>query len=1106
MERVFLQQEPREYVGGTEKDQDFNDEVEFDDLEHAEDLGPDDNDMPLEEIVQKNISKNIRELLAFFNSNKFATEKGDQTTNIINRMGGKTYFIPPSHIDDFFDILETCRKESRMLHYSERQETNAIQKSGIMIDFDRYQKARDAQITEKHFDALTRYIGKLLREFLEFEEYAIDDKFTFHVFYIRKPSVVLVPNKVPGQPTLYKDGFHILIPEIQVTKGFKKYLSQELISRNIIKNIFKDIDHIDGAEKMLDQMSASVPVQFLGNSKPGAPPYNLTHAYEVTFYVDEDDIDRKLLDINPILNCAVKLSRDADPTPINLTYELSLAYYTPIFAMRPTWLKKRQFNYRAAIESKIQTLVEKSAKDIFSEDDLRKDDEDLSITNINNPHAKYLMNLLRILDVSYASEYESWFKVICAIAHCGVTEDYKTVAREFSKRKPEAWSNGEFERVWAEANNGRFNRRPVTMRSIKHWAMQSSPQAYAEVEKEHYGNILRRAVYDNEGRVEQAHVARVCKAMCGDKFVVDVGYNEKTGKMGYCWFEFVTPGQSMRKGEVYKWRKELEPDNIHLFIGDHLPKVYTQVRDSVKDRKDNAQNEAEMKYWAGVEKNFRLYQSKLGNDQFQNGAVRQSQYNFRQRGFYEELDSYEDIIGVGNGVLKLGVEPQLIKGFHEYKISKFTETDYIPFDPENPYIKRLLNAFRDIFPEEDVFRFMMMHAATGLDNKESACILTLLVGGGQNGKSFFAKMVHNTLGNMYCAAGKSSLLTAPMERGENANSAQMQQKDKRWFYIDEFNKCELLNTARIKSMVNPGWQSGRDLHTRQSNFKNTSNPICLSNFDFIIDTTDHGTWRRIYYYRNKRKFCKNPNPNNPFEKKVDPSLIDDCANDPLYKQAMLSIMVHYKSILCRDYKDDLKNVPIPTIERETEEFRNRQDALNKFITQMIVKSPKSEAVGLPTLASKYIEWYNKNIKQAAQTVVDVGAQFENSRIASDLERRLGGVMFLVGHRLKSQPEEPLQEGEEELCVVSQNTQQSWSGEAGNDIEKEDPLKAVDALIDFVKQERNDPKENIESYLRDLQRNAPDYIQSREHDNIAEDVTYSTEHSSNATIDDILGAL
>jgi len=499
-----------------------------------------------------------------------------------------------------------------------------------------------------------------------------------------------------------------------------------------------------------------------------------------------------------------------------------------------------------------------------------------------------------------------------------------------------------------------------------------------------------------------------------------VGQSSRANHEDYCWYEFVTPGQAMRKGEIYKWRQEKEPDNMHLFISQHLPKVYLQLAANLKDRKENAQNPGEAKYWVNVEKSFRLFTSKLSNDVFQNGVIKQARYLFRMRGFFDDLDSYEDVLGVGNGVLKIGLAPKLIQGFHEYKISKYTETDYVPYDPDNEHIRVLLNAFRDIFPEEDVFEFMLYHASTGLDARESACLLLLLVGGGQNGKSFFAKMVHNTLGNMYCSSGKSALLTAPMERAESANSAQMQMRDKRYFYFDEFNRCEILNMGRVKTMVNPGWQSGRDLHQKQSNFKNTCNPAALSNFDFIIDTTDHGTWRRIYYYKNKVKFCARPNPHNKYEKKVDPRFMDYYTNDPFYLQAMLSILVHYYKKLCIHYGGDIKNIPVPTIAHETELFRNRQDTVNRFITEMIVRSPGSEELGIPTLANKYIEWFGINYKRGIlPTGVEIQSQLENSKLAPMLTMGFGNKLCLQGYRVKFSPDEKIGDNESDLsCDIT----------------------------------------------------------------------------------------
>ncbi len=941
----------------------------------------------LDTIIQCNVSSAVRNLYNFFSGN-YVTGKGAPETNVINTSSKRTYYVPAEDMMKFFDLLDIARREDRMLHFAERQENDKQTHSGIMIDFDRMQPEKTSQFTNIHFDDLMKRVARVLKVVLDAPEIVC------HMFIIRRREVSLIEGTTPP---LYKDGLHLLVPDVQITRPVKRYINQELIKCGYIKEAFRGMTD---ADKMLDRMSASGPVLFLGNSKVGKKSYNLVHGNR--FVIDPDTMMMSPIDITAVQH-------------YNLAYELSLCHYaTEDVHGRSTWLNKKPYDPREEVLDKIHTYNEKSSSEIIDDDELRKEEEDMSLITINNPRAKHLLDLLRILDISYASSYELWFKVICAVAHTGITEDYKSVAREFSRRRPESYSHAEFERVWSEAVDKRFMRQPVTFRSIRRWAFESSPEKCAEIEKNSYVNMLLRAIYDNEGRIEHAVVAAIAQKMCGDKYIVDVDFNEITGRTGYCWYEFVTSGQAMKKGEIFKYRKEANPDNLHMFIAEHMPKIYVQVRDILKGHLERSKDEKEEKYWASVIKNLKAYQVRLGNDCFQNGVIKQAHYRFRVRGFAAELDSYEYIMGVGNGVLKVGADPELIRGFHEFKISKYTDVDYFPYDKKNnPKIKILLNAFKDIFVEKDVYKFMLYHAATGLDHRESDCILVVCVGGGRNGKSFFSKMIHNTLGNMYCASGKATLLTSDCERGESANSAQMQQRGKNWFYIDEFKANSLLNDARVKMMTTPTWQSGRELHTRQTNFINTSNVICFSNFDFTIMTTDHGTWRRIYYYRNKTKFTENPDPANEYERAVNHNFIDIYANDPEYKQAMLSIMVHYHAKLHRKYGGDLKRVPVPTIVRETEDFRNRQDTINKFITEMIVVSPGAPQIGLTFIAGKYIEWYNKNIRPTKQTVQDCSAQFENSRLSGKIKRERERL-YLTGYRIKDHPDEAL--GEDEMTI------------------------------------------------------------------------------------------
>jgi len=972
------------------------------------DLDTFDTGLTEEHILQNKISPNVRRLSEFLSNGNYTTEKHNPKTNIINRVGGRTYHIPINMMNDFFSLLDACRAEKRLIHYMERQETSEYSYSGIMHDCDRYQLLRDRQMEASHLQKYAQRFTKLMKAVVNFEEHMGGANcFNFMIFFIRKPAVVPAKTTADGQH-VFKDGWHMLIPQIQLTKPLKKYLVNDLLAKGIPDRIFNDIENIEPPNKMIDKCCSSNPVFFYGNCKPESTPYILEQAFDVKIYYNEDaDEDDTVLpfDLTSIADNTYKLKNTK--IPMCLTYELSLATYLETFDGNPTWLKKQQFNCFVAIESKVLSLGERSGG-AAAIDDIGREGRDMSIVAVNNPEIRYLDKLLNILDDSYVTEYEKWFKVLCAIAYTGHDETYKMLAISFSKRCPDKWDAAAFEAKWQEAINCK-TAVPLTRASIVYWAKQSSPQKFADINKNNYVEKFALYAYKYNGKLEHAHVAEVLKLMIGDKFVVDV---DSAGK--YNWYEFVTDGQSMRRGELLKWRMEPNPDNVHIYISSHLPHLYEDILQRIKVRRENATAENEIKLFNAIEKSLRKSQAMLSNNAYQNGIIEQSKYFFRNRRFYEELDSYDDVIGVGNGVLRIGATVELLDGYHEYFISKFTPTKYIKYDPNNPYIAKLLGAFKDIYPENDVREFIMYFCATMLSGKPAGVLLHA-VGGGQNAKTFVCKMIHETLGEQYMSAGKTSLLTAPSEKSESHNSALMQLEGKRGFYFDETNPTDIINPARLKSIINTGFQSGRELHAKQKNFRNTASVFLLSNYDLIINTFDHGTWRRLYYYRHKVKFCADPNPNNPYEKKEDKRFMDDYTRDDNYRAAMLSIMAHYYQQLCLKYGGDISRVPVPTIEYETAVFRNKQDHINRFISEMVIKSAESEQIPFSDLIDKYIVWYGREFRdsRAKLTTDNIRDLFLSSRLAPHITGTMG-VLFLSGHRIKQKVEDALMPGESSL--------------------------------------------------------------------------------------------
>lgn len=961
-------------------------------------------DEPIDQLVQAKFSQPLRTFREFIAKGNFRAEKRDPHTNIIDNTDKRSYIIPPTRITEFFTKLEACRMDGRTMHFAERQETADTANTGIVIDLDVYQSVGARIVTNRHLHNIVHRINRVLVRSLDFMPN--EPIFEYHAFVISRAAVTAADEKI------YKDGFHIVIPEVRVTREYKDYLIGELIREEAIPNAMRDImPQIVRPEKLLDRMSRVFPVCFVGSAKAGGTAYPLTHVYRISSELGGSDyVSIDLIpDVDRIAN-----GQSPDGRPINLVYEMSLGFYFDYLGEARTWLTKTEYEYRAELEGKIQVRNEKRLGGILDDEEIEDNENEVDILTTGNAEASYLKKLLGIIDISYATEYEKWFKVICAIANTNVR--YRPLAIYFSHRNPNAWSASELDRVWNEGLNSR-DRAPITKRSIIFWAKESSPERFREIEQENYQNILARAVFHYEGKINHAEAARVIYSMIGDKFACDVNVNDKSGKLRE-WYEFVLPEQSHKAGEVYKWRREDDPDVLRCFMIDHLPKVYDAQLERIKERKEQAETENERKYWSAVEMNLKKSQNDLGNDTYQSRVVKQCQLRFRVRGFTTELDNYPDVIGVGNGVLKLGIKPQLIQRFHEYRISKFTPTRYRPYSPTNPFIRELMQILRDIIIEPDAFEFIMFYLATQIDLAEVAGMWLQIVGGGRNGKSFITKMLRETLGDQYIAQFKSALLTGPDPKAEAANSALMILRGKTGAFCDEFNAGEVVNSKLAKSLANPGRMTGRDNYENEGSFRNTSNIIASSNYELSTTDTDYGFWRRVRYYTARVRFVENPDPRNPYEKRVNTKIMDEYPYDRNYQEAFLSILVHYHTRLHIEYGGDIKRVPCATIARQTEEYHNRQDSLNRFINLLIVKSPHAPSIVLEDLGNAYINWYKQNVRNTVKfDMTTLIGQIVTSKLDTAIATRDDGVRELKEHRLRDSIDDPLLEGESYLFHI-----------------------------------------------------------------------------------------
>jgi len=318
--------------------------------------------------------------------------------------------------------------------------------------------------------------------------------------------------------------------------------------------------------------------------------------------------------------------------------------------------------------------------------------------------------------------------------------------------------------------------------------------------------------------------------MVNEKFVVA----HRPENKAVSWFEFILPDDKHVKGQVYKYRESQEPRSLRIYISRVLPKLLDQAFDFTRKKAAEAPTTETKKYCGKVHKNLELTCKKLQDHGFKNGTIRECEDIFMNEDFGENVDQIEDIIGVGNGVLKLGKCPKLIDHHHTFPVTKYSKTEYHPYDPNNKMIQRIEKIFRDLFPsdEQDVYEFMMCWLASSLDFKRKEELILLIRGPGCSGKSMLSDMLFNALGEEFVYMANSSLLTDKTDKSGAQEDLKKFQYSRANFYDETGGNVEI-SDLKIKKYLN-GHISTRGLYEKQTSFYIKGIHTSFSNYDFIF--------------------------------------------------------------------------------------------------------------------------------------------------------------------------------------------------------------------------------------------------------------------------------
>lgn len=1102
----------------------------------------------------------------------YELDKDSPTKSNITCPGGR-FNIAQSNFVRFSELLQRCASNKLVLHFRELQASDLSKRigSGIMFDFDLLQTSDKNEITFKDFTPFLRRIFTIFKSLLK-----IDDEDVIHMGVITKKSLIY-----KEEIKQYKNGFHILIPSIKISRQAKKLIYNELINDNRLQTIFKSTFN-NNLRDAFDSGSYSVPTFFMYNCKDNSTePYELFNIYKITYY------DGLQLDI---------LNKEAIIKTYNIISELSLNFDSDLFI-------KKYYDLQDIYNARIADAEAQSNK--FEEERERAISTFSSYESYVDEYLTYYKKLvLEILDIKRAEDRNMWRDTIFAIANINpsLRAAFKPIAELFSMRAENKWNRQEFEKIWNEAISSTSNNK-LTVKSIIYWANIDNKEKYKKLTDKDIINTIELDVYNSDNRIldgtlYQFQFAHYLNHLFKQKFVYDIDNNGK-GK----WYEFVLDNDSHDIGEIYKWREEIKPDSLIMYLSNKLPQTINKVILKAEDRiRNNPDNEKENEYVAFRTKNLKNSAKDLYKSAFKDGIIKEAEKFFRMRGFLKKLDSDQNTMGVGNGVLELSENPKLITDYHNYPISLFTETNYEPYNKNNPNTIRLLKVLLDLFPEDemDAFHYIMYYLASCLDGRPKDSIILILTGSGchsidspimmydgtikkvqdvqindklmgddnsprivkelfrgrdqmvkikpikgdsfivninhilslkftnlisinkrkdgcyynkpafrvnwyekdgsnepkkyskmfrdynlavkytnelyelnknvikkgdiidikvknllkwnklwlskgnltlykseslifseknvnlysfdiellgeddyygfeldknhryltgdyyvhhnSNGKSFFAELVKSIMGK-YGAKMAMSFLTETRGKSAGADEQLMLLKNARLAYYSETDKNEVLNTAKLKEITSQETLSGRGIFEKQTNFRPTCSHMVTTNYQFSIKTTDHGIWRRIVTYSFKMKFDDNPDPDNKYEKKNDPTIAKEFSFNPELKKSFLSILVEYYKDLYINHNGMLKNIMKPTIDKETAEYRNQEDIINRFIDEYCIYSPQA-TICLSELIDKYEMWYENNIsKNHVPEKVEISNQLINSKIVKYIKKGMSKVLL-----------------------------------------------------------------------------------------------------------------
>ena len=543
-------------------------------------------------------------------------------------------------------------------------------------------------------------------------------------------------------------------------------------------------------------------------------------------------------------------------------------------------------------------------------------------------HAKKLMDMLT-KDTWGTGQHDRWLKMVISCANIG-GDLLREKCHEVSRKSPVAYNKHKLEHDYSSIMQKNY---PHWIQTLTALAKEDSPDLYQA-----YLERRRQMSLEDSEEASTYMLAKAVKELVGDIFVS----TDSQSSSAIWYFD----------KNKHKWSNKRGYDELMEYLSEDFCKIFRERVQRLEQTLDNESTDKE-RVLARISHINKNIIDKLNNISFTSQLIKHISCLISDPEFINSLDTNAHLVGFKNGVYDLD-RMVFRPGAPSDMISLSTNIDYMPYNSNDPMIAKFMKLLADIHPKEDNREFWLTKMANALHGRRMQQRLYFWLGIGSNGKSTLIDLTRKSFGDLVDTP-HVSLLTKPIQNNGGPNPLIVGLKGIRLVIFLEPEQHEKISSSFMKQLFGGDYLKARTLHSKDYvTFRSQCMGVISCNDLPQVQSTDHGTWRRIRTIPHNTEFTEKPKK--PHQRMVDPSIE---ANIGDMCVPFMSVLIEYYRRHIFSETGRVKIFPEPKdVTVATSEFKEDSDLFADYINYTLVES-EDGTLDAKDLYQDFQDWFQQ---------------------------------------------------------------------------------------------------------------------------------------------------